>query len=402
MIRMHKNQLTKEQDILCKMISNVMFQTKFDKNQFIDFDKVYECAKKQAVITPAFLNSNEYQIDDLLKNKIFSNLISQADLTARNYSYHAYLHSIMKKHHVEYCVLKGVASAHYYPQPMIRQMGDVDFIIKPEDTNRVETILKQEGFHRLDQNHCCHKVYIKEDMYFEMHFDFPGLPDQKQESAVREVLSNFFNETQEIIEDGFTCVVPSDFYHGLVMLMHTQKHLISEGIGLRHLCDWAVFIQSVDNFEQLFKDRLQKIGLWKYAILLSKACSIAFDLPVQSYMSKDDDLALMLLRDILDGGNFGANNDQRYVESLFITDYERKNIGHKRLVQFIRTMNSMIKDKWPQAQKFPILIIIGWIYFPCRRIKKICTQEKAPIHLKQVFSESKDRKELYEKIEIYK
>ena len=67
MIRMHKNQLTKEQDILCKMISNVMFQTKFDKNQFIDFDKVYECAKKQAVITPAFLNSNEYQIDHLLK-----------------------------------------------------------------------------------------------------------------------------------------------------------------------------------------------------------------------------------------------------------------------------------------------------------------------------------------------
>ncbi|WP_278909584.1 hypothetical protein [Faecalicoccus pleomorphus] len=119
-------------------------------------------------------------------------------------------------------------------------------------------------------------------------------------------------------------------------------------------------------------------------------------------MSKDDDLALMLLKDILDGGNFGANNDQRYVESLFITDYERKNIGHKRLVQFIRTMNSMIKDKWPQAQKFPILIIIGWIYFPCRRIKKICTKEKAPIHLKQVFSESKDRKELYEKIEIYK
>lgn len=92
------------------MISNVLFQTKFDKNQFIDFDKVYECAKKQAVITPAFLNSNEYQIDDLLKNKIFSSLISQADLTARNYSYHAYLHSIMKNHNVEYCVLKGVAS----------------------------------------------------------------------------------------------------------------------------------------------------------------------------------------------------------------------------------------------------------------------------------------------------
>lgn len=72
---MHKNQLTKEQDILCKMISNVMFQTKFDKNQFIDFDKVYECAKKQAVITPAFLNSNEYQIDDLLKNKIFGSSV---------------------------------------------------------------------------------------------------------------------------------------------------------------------------------------------------------------------------------------------------------------------------------------------------------------------------------------
>ncbi|WP_415967655.1 nucleotidyltransferase family protein [Faecalitalea cylindroides] len=394
--------LSKEQQTLCHLLANVLFHENHKIEEDVDFGKVYECARKQAVVMPAFLNINEYSIDSKLKQKIFSEILSQTNLIAKNYSHHAYLHELMIKHNIDYCILKGVASAHYYPQMMIRQMGDVDFIVKPQDLKKVDEILSQEGFRCWHMNHVCHEVYTKDDMHFEMHFDFIGMPEIEHEEIVREILKDFFKETREIHEDMFTFVIPNDFYHGLVMLMHTQKHLLAEGFGLRHLCDWALFIQSIDDFEKVFKEKLKKIGLWNYASLLSRACSIAFDLPYQDFMSDDTDLALKLLKDILDGGNFGANNDQRVYESMFVTDNDRHVVSRNRPAQFIKTINSKIENKWAKTKKYPILYLFGWIYFPLRLIIRICLKKRAPIKLKQAYSKSKDRKELYEKIKLYK
>lgn len=393
--------LSKEQRTLCQLLANVLFQSNQEIETNIDFEKVYECAKKQATVLPSFLKLNEYSIDSELKQKILSELINQTALTARNYSHHAYLHKLMRKHAIDYCILKGVASAYYYPQEMSRQMGDVDFIVKKEDFKRVDAILKQEGFRAWNMHHVCHEAYSKDDMHFEMHFDFVGMPEKEHEDKVRDALQDFFKETREVQEGMFTFVIPNDFYHGLVMLMHTQKHLIAEGFGLRHLCDWAVFIQSIDDFEKIFKDKLQKIGLWNYATILSRACSIAFDLPNQSYMSDDFDLARKLLNDIIDGGNFGANNNQRIYESMFITDYDRHIVNRNRPIQFVRTMNSMIEINWPKTKQHPIFIIFGWIYFPLRRIFRILLKKRAPVKLKQAYCKSKDRKELYERIHLY-
>lgn len=399
---MSETLLNKEQRTLCQLMANVLFQKEFKLEDDVDFEKVYECARNQAVVMPAFLKVNELNIESKLKQKIFSEMLSQTNLIVENYSHHAYLHELMKKHNIDYCVLKGVASAHYYPQTMIRQMGDVDFIVKPEDLKKVDEILTQEGFRCWHMNHVCHEVYSKDDMHFEMHFDFIGMPDKEHETKTREILKDFFKDTREVHEDTFTFVIPSEFYHGLVMLMHTQKHLLAEGFGLRHLCDWAVFILSIDDFENVFKEKLKKIGLWNYASLLSRACSIAFDLPYRSYMSDDTDLALKLLKDILDGGNFGANNDQRIYESMFVTDNDRHEVSRKRSTQFIKTMNSKIENKWPNTKKYPIFYIFGWIYFPVRLLIRICMKKRAPVKLKQAYSKSKDRKELYEKMKLYK
>lgn len=51
-------------------------------------------------------------------------------------------------------------------------------------------------------------------------------------------------------------------------------HLLGEGIGLRHLCDWAVFADSLKEkeFRSLFETKLKSIGLWKFACILSQVC----------------------------------------------------------------------------------------------------------------------------------
>ena len=49
------------------------------------------------------------------------------------------------------------------------------------------------------------------------------------------------------------------------------SHMTSESIGLRHLCDWAVFVNSISNneFVGLFSENLKSFGLWKFAQIMT-------------------------------------------------------------------------------------------------------------------------------------
>ena len=54
-----------------------------------------------------------------------------------------------------------------------------------------------------------------------------------------------------------------------------MTHFLVEGIKLRHICDWAVFLNSFDEaaFNSLFKNRLKSVGLWQFTLVLSNVCS---------------------------------------------------------------------------------------------------------------------------------
>lgn len=79
---------------------------------------------------------------------------------------------------------------------------------------------------------------------------------------------------------------PEPFYHGLIMLLHMRHHLLAEGMGLRHLCDWAVFVDhfSDDEFRAMFEKKLKKTGLWRFAVTVSLSAHLAIGLPYREFM----------------------------------------------------------------------------------------------------------------------
>ena len=69
---------------------------------------------------------------------------------------------------IPYVILKGCASAFYYPDPSKRLMGDVDFLVKESDLEQAGEILRQEGFVPWEEDHICHVVYRKDVTHLEM------------------------------------------------------------------------------------------------------------------------------------------------------------------------------------------------------------------------------------------
>src|SRR5699024_6294265 len=107
------------------------------------------------------------------------------------------LNCLMTENGISYCVLKGAASAEYYPSVLMRQMGDVDFLVAKEDFDRVAKILREDGFSSSGENHVHHVVFQKGHMDFEMHFDPPGLPIGPMEKTVRQYFSDILDKSQK-------------------------------------------------------------------------------------------------------------------------------------------------------------------------------------------------------------
>ena len=99
---------------------------------------------------------------------------------------HSLLHEWMTTTNIPYVVLKGAASASYYPKPAYRSMGDVDFLVKEEDLERAGKILEEQGLKPWDQEHISHIVYSGPRMHYEMHFNIAGTPHGTAGDLVRE------------------------------------------------------------------------------------------------------------------------------------------------------------------------------------------------------------------------
>lgn len=54
---------------------------------------------------------------------------------------HTQLHELMTENRIPYVILQGAASASYYPTPILRTMGDVDFLVKERDVARAGALL---------------------------------------------------------------------------------------------------------------------------------------------------------------------------------------------------------------------------------------------------------------------
>lgn len=394
--------MNKSQVILLKLLANKLF----DKNYHIseltaeEWKSVFEEAKQQAVLRLAYLAAEKYDVpqDILLEYQKTSHYILKNNIQV--VMNHKFLHEWFTNARIPYVILKGCSSAYYYPSSIDRAMGDVDFYVRKADLERAGNVLKEQGLEPWEVDHICHIVYRKPGMHYEMHFDLSGVPYGKPGELVHEYIKDIIEESFVSDENDVQICLPSKFHHGLIILLHTSHHLTGEGIGLRHLCDWAVFLESCtdDEFKELFEDKFNAIGMWKFASVLSQICIKYLGCkPKDCLMDIDENLSVKLLDDILFGGNFGNKEKNRSTEGLLISD--RGKDGIKSNYSIIHGINNTVYKKWTITKKIPILLPFGWIYFGARFvIRSVISKHINPFML---FKATHNRNDLYSRLGIF-
>ena len=113
-----------------------------------DVSEILKEASAQTVFTTVFpflqvllkKESPEYFLK--YQQQFFGNVMTNTN----NFLEHGELHRLMTEHGIDYCVLKGIASAYYYPEASLRDMGDVDFLVHEKDFENAKLAVLSTGF----------------------------------------------------------------------------------------------------------------------------------------------------------------------------------------------------------------------------------------------------------------
>lgn len=396
------NNFTPEQKTLVSLLGHNLFGAPLEIAPDTDWEKVAKESAAQTVFSVAFNNYRELPISDELSKKIKKYLMKLALSNADCFQNHTYLHELMEVNGIPYCSFKGASSALGYPDPLLRAMGDVDFYVHPDDIDRAMKVFQAEGFNRYPGNHESHIGLDKDRKHFEMHFK----PVAYHKGWIGDIFEEYWQDiiSTAVLHKNELAVFngPSIFHHGFILLTHLQHHLYSEGVGLRHLCDWVLFANSLSNdeFVSMFETKLKRIGLWRLAQLLCLGAVKFMGMEHKAWMGDDYSTAEELLSDILYGGNFGRKDKQRSYEGLFIFDKNEGDIKKGRISIMFKSLNRMVDGNWKSAKKFVLLYPVGWVYFSLRYILRVI-MGKRKMNLVGTYQKSGQRRNLYSKIRCF-
>lgn len=394
----------KTKKVILQLLSGSLFQKPFCVEDDINWkDVLWEC-KLQSVVSLAYSSLPKEQIheEDLKEwEKTFDLELMQNSKVS--YA-HSMINNLLVKSEIPYVTLKGCVSAYYYDNPMLRTMGDVDFLVRENDFEKANKLLMKYDFIPHNIKHEYEKAYSKENVTFELHKKINGIPGGKIGKIVDIYFEDVFDNSKLQKTDFAQYYSPSEFHHGLIMLLHVARHMITGGIGLRHFCDWAVFVEKLgDKFPVLFEDKLKKVGLWKFAQVLTQFCVEYLGCRQTSWLeTMDKDLLNNLLEDVFAGGNFGKKDKKRSDEAKFITSRKKGGVNDdSNLKQGILSANEIVRKHWRTAEKLPIIYPFGWIFFGTRYKVRAMLGKRKKIKLNDLTQGADKRKEIYKQLRLF-
>lgn len=393
---------SKTEQALLDLLANSMFHSGRSLSVVAeDWDYIWHESYVQAVPLVAFSGEFHHSVPAEVSAHIKVKVGEIVSSVSRRIGEHIFIHRLLTSAGIRYTIIKGFACSLYYNDPLLRWLGDVDFLVEPSDEEVTAQLLVDNGFKEFKTIGESHRVFYFKGCRYEMHTEPAGIPNGDVGDIVRQYTRDTVG-TSCLAETVFGQVnVPDDFHHGLIILLHIAHHLNGEGIGLRHLCDWAVFVSRLERarFCELFEKPLKEMGLWQFAALLTEVCVDYLGCDEAILIQRETEVATSeLMQDLLAGGNLGQKSDDRAHEALLLSS---ENSNDSLLKNLFLSANRAVYKNWPVCRRLKLLLPLGWLFFGIRYVLRSLKGERPQIDLKNIKKEVSQRKGLYSRLRLF-
>lgn len=192
-------------------------------------------------------------------------------------------------------LLKGQGVAHNYRLPESRMCGDIDLYVGKENFEKASDVIctlnPTQTKEEIEDN-ALHRHFDIDDVTLELHQKASSSANKRQSRLFdawtkANLDSHFSDSTLPVIDFTQTPAqtpdchptsapvqTPSANYNAVFILHHAARHMITEGIGLRQICDWTMFLDKhhADIDQEQLKADLSKFhmeAIWKEFSILA-------------------------------------------------------------------------------------------------------------------------------------
>ncbi|MEG2370998.1 MAG: nucleotidyltransferase family protein [Alistipes sp.] len=148
--------------------------------------------------------------------------------------------------HIRTLVLKGFGLSGYYPVPAHRPSGDLDCYLYG-DYERGNRLMELAG------------AAVQRDFYKHSHITYRGLSIENHQYCIAIRGSRKMKELERYLErllhedpapqcfENTQLLLPPAEFNALFLTKHALGHFVSEGLNVKQLCDWALFLSAEQN-----------------------------------------------------------------------------------------------------------------------------------------------------------
>ena len=308
------------------------------------------------------------------------------------------IQDFFEKNNIWYMLLKGMVIRKYYPAPELREMADNDILFDNKYSKEVYEFMTARGYKSDDYNKGYHDEYLKPPAYnFEMHRQLVSSKERPKwyeyYKDVKSILIKDTNENRETAANSESNNTSNQFYFSdndfyVYFIVHTYKHFLNSGMGLRTVLDVYLYVSNLQeklDFDYI-EEQLKKLDAYDFEQTFRSIAFKMFDenLEDRKWWDLFDVKEQEMLSYVLDAGTYG-NLENSVAHKMGYTKGEKKKASDKVKYIFRRLFPSMdtIEEFFPFFYKHKWAIPFLYIY----RIGKIpfARRKKVAGELKEVF-----------------
>lgn len=146
-------------------------------------------------------------------------------------------------------LLKGLALAQYYPQPHLRQWGDIDLYVGQKQYHQACKILNDvfpEADHpAVDDEERKHYNYVFPNTVLELHRISMGFAHPRDKKYYEKLEEAYLTKDGPSFEcNGIAITTPEDTFNIFFTFLHAWHHFIETGMNMKQICDVAVLLHA--------------------------------------------------------------------------------------------------------------------------------------------------------------
>lgn len=335
----------------------------------VDWDEIIRLAKINNLLGIIFTCVDKmdkaYRPKDELYKALKKSFLIQVRNSDQIEMYIKKVVNAFEKENIDHIFLKGYEIKHCYPIPELRSMSDVDVVIRREDREKSDRVLKELGYEG-NYTNCEVWDYRKKLSYIEVHTSMVS-DEIKQGIDYSEYFSNPWEHA--VLKNNNTYKL-DDEYHLIFLLVHMAKHFAECGCGVRMFLDIDFYLKKYAkslNWNYIWGE-LNKLKLVTFTEIIFTLCNKWFDseIPIEP-IELESDFYEKITENVLLGGVFGFELSN-YKLGMVRQDLNKTNSYFKSSLKICKRLifppyEELIKQKqFSYLENRKYLILFTWIY----------------------------------------